>query len=136
MEFEEGLLDLRKSSGLICLMLCCPCYCTACLVQSAVVSKATKTSQAWACLLSLTCCCIGTALNRGVVRRQYHISGTWYFDLLAHFCCLVCAIAQEYREVNAREGKESLGLLGKQYAPLSKKGGLKTAPTGSFAFYE
>ena len=133
MEFEAGLCELRRSSGLLCLMLCCPCYCTPCLVQSAVVSKATKAGQAWWCLLALMCCCFGTALNRGVLRRQYRIQGRWWRDLLVHLFCSVCAIAQEYREVNSRQGKAALGLLGKQFLPQAEAAA--EAPSDSTAFY-
>lgn len=80
------------------------------------------------------CCCFGTALNRGVLRRQYQIKGKWWRDVLLHMFCSVCAIAQEYREVNSRQGKAALGLLGKQF--LSHADLVTQAPSDSIAFYE
>jgi len=56
------------------------------------------------CGLSLCCPVVGNicgAVVRGKVRSQKGISGSLLTDLLAWFCCPLCALVQEAQEMKA-----------------------------------
>ncbi|PQE12174.1 DUF614 domain protein [Rutstroemia sp. NJR-2017a BVV2] len=57
------------------------------------------------------CCCIGivlTALQRARIRAQYRINGHFGYDCLCAIFCHPCILAQDDREVRAREGAVGL----------------------------
>ncbi|KAM3075458.1 hypothetical protein ACMFMG_007605 [Clarireedia jacksonii] len=57
------------------------------------------------------CCCIGvvlTALQRARIRAQYRINGHFGYDCFSAIFCHPCTLAQNDREVRAREGAVEL----------------------------
>ena len=73
-----------------------------CLVQGLAVSKARNKGCVMATVLPLLCCCIGAAVNRSRLRDRYLISGSGLGDACVHLMCPICAVVQEYREVEYR----------------------------------
>jgi len=47
----------------------------------------------------------------GKMRAQYNIKGDGCTDCLKHFCCNLCALTQQYRELKHRGFDMSLGNL-------------------------
>lgn len=101
-EFEEAFCGFCYDPiKCICLIICLPplsCFCT----QIGAVSNATGQGCCAPCMLLLCCGCIGAAFNRGSIRGAYGIKGSCCTDLLAHCLCMLCAVSQEYREVQRR----------------------------------
>merc|ERR1712100_175002 len=48
--------------------------------------------------------CIYGGIGRGKVRSTYDIKGDQVNDIICHWCCACCSLAQEAREIKARGG--------------------------------
>ena len=71
-------------------------------MQGLAVDRATGQGCAIPYLLVCLCACIGGAINRGKIRDNYGIAGSFINDCLIWWCCAPCAACQEYREVQRR----------------------------------
>ena len=75
-----------------------------CVCTTVAVDKATKGRSGVIVPCLRFCClaCVGGAVNRGTIRKAYHIEGSFSDDCMLWCCCGPCAACQEYREVNRR----------------------------------
>ncbi|CAG9313782.1 unnamed protein product [Blepharisma stoltei] len=102
-EFDEGLcacLSDLPSCLFVCFIpggFCC--------LQAKAVDKATGEGLLVPYIFPCLTFCIGAAFNRGKIRNKYRIEGNFVTDCLIEWLCSLCAVTQEYREVNRREGK-------------------------------
>jgi Cys-rich protein (TIGR01571 family) len=71
-------------------------------LQAKAVDIATQEGMVVPYILPCLLGCIGGAINRGKIREVYKIDGNFVTDCLLHFLCPLCAVTQEYREVNHR----------------------------------
>ena len=55
-------------------------------------------------MVSLGCCCLIHAPRRTMLRARYGLNEDVCNDFCVTWCCAFCAIAQEAREMNARDG--------------------------------
>jgi len=53
-------------------------------------------------------------MNRGRIRKKYHIEGNPCTDCLASFCCTCCDLIQQDKQV---KGKEQMAPAGYQKPP-------------------
>lgn len=99
-QFDEALCG--------CLSELCSClvaWCVPggyCFLQAKAVDIATQEGMVVPYILPCLLGCIGGAINRGKIREVYKIDGNFVTDCLLHFLCTLCAVTQEYREVNHR----------------------------------
>jgi Cys-rich protein (TIGR01571 family) len=77
-----------------------------CFIQASAVNRATGEGMVIPFILPCLAACIGAAINRGKLRDHYKLNGSFVIDCLLHWFCSCCAVTQEYREVNTREGSK------------------------------
>ncbi|ONK67268.1 uncharacterized protein A4U43_C06F18380 [Asparagus officinalis] len=95
-----------------CLVTCfCPCITFGQIAD--IVDRGTRpcssSGTAYGLLLGFTgLACLYSCVYRSKLRAQYDLEET-HSDCLVHFCCEVCALCQEYRELKNRGFDMSIG---------------------------
>lgn len=105
-EFEEPLCGCLQDMGVCCFAYFVPLG--ICCMQAKAVEMATQTNAGGGSGFCKPCCCIwcfvciGAAYNRGKIREQFSIQGSFCGDCCVWMLCPLCASTQEYREVRNR----------------------------------
>lgn len=102
-DFDEGLCGCL--SDITSCLIACLVPGGVCGIQAKAVNKATGEGMLVPFIFPCFTGCIGAAFNRGKIRDKYHLEGNYITDCLLEMLCPLCAVTQEYREVNRREGK-------------------------------
>ncbi|CAG9310860.1 unnamed protein product [Blepharisma stoltei] len=100
--FDEPLCGCL--SEMCSCLIACFVPCGTCCLQAWSVNKAYQEGLLKPFILPCLLFCFGAAINRGQIRKKYHIEGSFITDCLIEWICAPCAVTQEYREVNRREG--------------------------------
>lgn len=98
--FGESLCGCAENAG-VCLFVCCVPG-GGCCVQAKAVDIVKKDGMIVPYLLICFLACFGAAINRGTIRHKLNIKGSYLNDCLIHWCCGLCAVCQEYREVKGK----------------------------------
>ena len=101
-DFEEPYFGCMNDLTVCLIAWCIPG--AACYFEAVAVDTVTKEGIAIPFLLPCCLGCIGGAINRGKIRENYKIEGSFVSDCLYSICYL-CSATQEYREVKKRGGK-------------------------------
>ena len=107
-DFEEPLCGCLSDMCTCLIAWCVPGG--ICFLQASSVATATQSSAGGGegmCMPFLCVCCLGClggAINRGKIRTQYNIQGSFGMDCILWWCLPLCAATQEYREVQKRSG--------------------------------
>jgi len=96
-EWEHGFCSCFDNCGVCIITYCVPCY---------TAGKVAEKVDDSCCLCGLALCiplvgCICGALVRKKVRELKNIDGSLVGDMLAWWCCPLCALVQEAQEVHA-----------------------------------
>ncbi|KAF5187410.1 Plant cadmium resistance [Thalictrum thalictroides] len=88
-----------------CLITCfCPCITFGQIAE--IGNKGTKSCASrgtvYGLLLLTGFACLYSCFYRSKIRGQYNLEEAPCVDCLVHFCCEVCALSQEYRELKNR----------------------------------
>ncbi|XP_071691077.1 protein PLANT CADMIUM RESISTANCE 7-like [Rutidosis leptorrhynchoides] len=112
-EWSTGLFDCDNDYYNCCLTCWCPCITFGQIAE--VVDKGTTSCIAHGAIYSLLCLftggcqCIYACMQRSKLRQQYMLPEQPCNDCLTHCFCEMCAICQEYRELQYRGLDPSLG---------------------------
>lgn len=99
-QFNQPLFGCLDDLG-SCITICCiPFGC--CFMQALAVNDANSNGICIPFMLLMFLGPLGGAFNRKSIRDIYKIKGNIFSDFFLHFCCCLCAISQEFREVHAR----------------------------------
>ncbi|KAI3733811.1 hypothetical protein L6452_13267 [Arctium lappa] len=98
-----------------CLTCWCPCITFGQIAE--IVDKGNTSCGVhgglYALIEALICCgCMYSCTYRTKIRSQYGLRETPCNDCLVHFCCELCALCQEYRELKHRGFDISIGWEG------------------------
>ncbi|KAJ8540497.1 hypothetical protein K7X08_032484 [Anisodus acutangulus] len=112
-QWTTGLCDCFDDASNCCVTCCCPCVTFGRNVE--IIDQGT-TSCAHAgviyyCLAHVGWACIYTCTYRTKLRAYFSLPEDPCGDCLVHFCCLPCAVCQEYRELKNRGFDPSQGWL-------------------------
>ncbi|CAN8312226.1 unnamed protein product [Cochlearia groenlandica] len=114
-EWSTGFCDCCSNCENCCITCLCPCI-TFGKIAEIVDQGSTSCGMAgglYTLLYYLTgCACIYSCIYRGKMRAQYNIEGSACGDCLKHSFCELCALTQEYRELENRGFDMSLGWAG------------------------
>ena len=105
-EFEEPLCGCLQDLCSCCIAFVVPGG--VCWLQASALGTATSRETGGGtgvCVPFLCVCCFGAlggAWNRGQLRRQFSIRGSFLADCCIWLFCGFCAATQEYREVKNR----------------------------------
>ncbi|CAI5489579.1 unnamed protein product [Closterium sp. Naga37s-1] len=97
-----------------CCVLFCPCVAVGRIAEIAD-SGDTDACEACCCWYLIQACtfgslgCLYSKGKRLKLRRKYGLPAKPCGDCLMHWCCAICSISQEYRELQNRGWKPSLG---------------------------
>ncbi|PIA46324.1 hypothetical protein AQUCO_01500087v1, partial [Aquilegia coerulea] len=88
-----------------CLITCfCPCITFGQIAE--ITNRGTKScgsrGAVYGVLLPTGFACLYSCFYRSKLRGQYNLEEAPCVDCLVHFCCEVCALCQEYRELKNR----------------------------------
>ncbi|KAI3516647.1 hypothetical protein L1887_15570 [Cichorium endivia] len=123
--WSSGLCDCCLDIPNCCLTCWCPCITFG---QVAEIVDNGRTSCArhgtiYALINLLTCCgCLFSCCNRTKMRRQYGLPEVPTNDCCVHFCCELCALCQEYRELRRIGFDLSIGWQGNMDRRTSSNG--------------
>ncbi|XP_010476562.1 PREDICTED: protein PLANT CADMIUM RESISTANCE 2 [Camelina sativa] len=114
-EWSTGFCDCFTDCPNCCITFWCPCI-TFGQVAEIVDQGSTSCGTAGALYALITavigCGCMYSCFYRKKMRAQYNIGGDDCGDCLKHFCCELCALTQQYRELKHRGFDMSLGWAG------------------------
>ncbi|XP_020519883.1 cell number regulator 2-like [Amborella trichopoda] len=118
--WSTGLCDCCEDPANCCLTCCCPCITFGQIVE--IIDRGTSScggsGALYAILMYMTgCACCYSCFYRSKLRGQYYLQETPCGDCLVHCCCELCALCQEYRELNYRGFQMSLGWHGNMERP-------------------
>lgn len=102
-QMDEALFGCFEDWTSCLVVSCVPCG--APIMQALAVDKAQGKGFLIPLLLVAFVGCIGGALNRAQVRTAYNVEGNFIGDCCVHLWCAPCAICQEYRQANRKQGK-------------------------------
>ncbi|XP_065856744.1 protein PLANT CADMIUM RESISTANCE 2-like [Euphorbia lathyris] len=130
-EWSSGLCSCCSDCNSCCLALWCPCISVG---RIAEIADQGKTSCAFAGTIYLLLAMLvpgGVAslyscMFRSKLRKEYKLKGNSCSDCAAHYFCGLCALSQDYRELQFRgfdlsagwEGNMAKGNRGTSKAPL------------------
>ncbi|XP_009612122.1 cell number regulator 7 [Nicotiana tabacum] len=112
-QWTTGLCGCCDDRSNCCVTCWCPCVTFGQNVE--IIDKGT-TSCAHAgviyyCLAHVCCACVYTCTYRTKLRAYFSLPEDPCGDCLVHFCCLPCAVCQEYRELKNRGFDPSQGWM-------------------------
>ncbi|XP_030468117.1 protein PLANT CADMIUM RESISTANCE 2-like [Syzygium oleosum] len=103
--WSTGLCDCFDDIKSCCITFWCPCITfgriseildkgeTSCVMNCAI----------FALIHSITrCACLYSCFYRTKLRREFGLKQDPCHDCLVHYCCMNCALCQEYRELKSR----------------------------------
>ncbi|KAL5705758.1 Cell number regulator 1 [Ranunculus cassubicifolius] len=103
-EWSSGLCHCTDDPANCLITCCCPCVTFGQI--SEITNKGSKSCASrgtvYALLLPTGFACLYSCFYRSKMRGQYHLEEAPCVDCLAHCCCEVCALCQEYRELKNR----------------------------------
>ncbi|XP_021910018.1 protein PLANT CADMIUM RESISTANCE 2-like [Carica papaya] len=111
-EWSTGFFDCCSDVPNCCLTCWCPCITFGRIAE--IVDRGSTTCQTsgalYAILAVLTgCACLYSYCYRSKMRKEYELKGNACEDCLAHCCCELCALTQQYRELQNRGFNMSIG---------------------------
>ncbi|XP_021909970.1 protein PLANT CADMIUM RESISTANCE 2-like [Carica papaya] len=114
-EWSTGFCDCCSDVPNCCLTCWCPCVTFGRIAE--IVDRGSTSCGAsgalYVILSALTGCgCLYSYCYRTKMREQYNIEGNDCQDCLAHFFCELCALTQQYRELQNRGYNMILGWNG------------------------
>ena len=95
--WKTALFSCCKNLPMCLFPLCLPCGIPFMQCFEAKVTDP-NTSGCGQFTLACFCLCIGTALNRGGLRKNMQIEGNVCMDICCHLFCYHCSLSQEWRE--------------------------------------
>ncbi|XXG51039.1 hypothetical protein AAC387_Pa02g4905 [Persea americana] len=112
-QWSSGLCDCCNDPSNCLLTCCCPCVAFGQIAE--IIDRGT-TSCALAAVLyyalaSVGCACVYTFNYRTRLRGLYSLEESPCADFFVHWCCMGCALCQEYRELKNRGTDPSIGSL-------------------------
>ncbi|GMY18326.1 protein PLANT CADMIUM RESISTANCE 9-like [Fagus crenata] len=113
-QWSAGLFDCLEDSSICCFTCLCPCIIFGRIAE--IVDRGT-TSRAAAGLIYCglgpkICGALYAGTYRSKLRGLFSLPKEPCADWLVHWCCCVCSITQEYRELQNRGIDPSLGWEG------------------------
>lgn len=103
-EWKNHLFSCIEAPLACCWSLCVPCGMSCMQGTTAYITTKQSSSCIIACLYSILCLCLGTAINRRNIRNYFIINGSFLSDLCLVYFCPCCAIVQEWRETMLHSG--------------------------------
>ena len=130
-EWSTGFCDCFSDCRNCCITLCCPCITFGQVAE--IVDRGSKSCCAAGALYMLidlitSCGRMYACFYSGKMRAQYNIKGDGCTDCLKHFCCNLCALTQQYRELKHRGFDMSLGWAGNAEKQQNQGGVAMGAP--------
>ncbi|KAK7320059.1 hypothetical protein RJT34_04789 [Clitoria ternatea] len=101
-DWSTGLFDCFSNFKNCCITLWCPCVTFGRVAE--IVDKGSTSCGASGALYTVICCVVGSGcfyscFYRTKMRRQYMLKEAPCWDCVVHCCCELCALCQEYREL-------------------------------------
>ncbi|XP_057850215.1 protein PLANT CADMIUM RESISTANCE 2 [Cryptomeria japonica] len=128
--WSSGLFGCFKDFSTCCVTCFCPCITFG---QIAEIVDEGSTSCAFGgavyavlCYFTGFACCY-SCFYRKKMRVQFNLEETCT-DCVVHWCCELCALCQEYRELKSRGYDPALGWIGNQQKQEREMGSAMTPP--------
>ncbi|OIW10075.1 hypothetical protein TanjilG_32815 [Lupinus angustifolius] len=104
-EWSTGLCGCFSDFKNCCITCWCPCITFGQVAE--IVDKGSTSCGASGALYTLICCvnccgCFYSCFYRSKMRQQHNLMGNNCLDCLTHCFCEICALCQEYRELENR----------------------------------
>ncbi|GJQ98947.1 PLAC8 motif-containing protein [Tanacetum coccineum] len=120
-KWTTGLCGCSEDWSVCCLTYWCPCVAFGRIAE--IVDKGNTTCGVGGGMCACLYCCGGchalyTCFYRSKLRQLYMLPARPCHDCLVHFCCLACALCQEYRELKNRGIDPFLGWQGALNPPV------------------
>ncbi|KAL8053011.1 hypothetical protein ABFX02_05G043400 [Erythranthe guttata] len=127
--WSTGLCDCGSDVSNCCITCWCPCITfgqIAEIVDKGSISCGAAGGLYFLISIVVGCGCLYSCLYRSKMRKQYMLPENQCGDCMVHCCCEVCALCQEYRELQHRGFDVSLGWEGN--VERQNNQGVKMAP--------
>ncbi|CAI5477709.1 unnamed protein product [Closterium sp. Yama58-4] len=104
-EWTTGWCGCFDDCNSCCCVYWCPCVAIGRIAEIADAGEAdaTQTCLFWYLIEAFSCCgCLYSMGYRKKLRMKYGLPAQPCGDIWMHWCCALCAVSQEYRELKNR----------------------------------